>query len=479
MPGDDESLKQKALHLAQVEKLSGRQILENLGIGYLRLKRLLNEQYPKNPVPEISKVEPYHRLLDSWYSEYPRLKATQVYERLRSYGFDGSYSSVRRFTRRYRRKQTPSFFALNFLPGEEAQIDWFYFNHPKVGKVAGFLYLLAYSRYAWGKFYPRTSLEFFLKAHLDVFEHLKGLAHRHRYDNVKTVILKRKPVMEYNAQFLDFARHYGFSIHVCNPYSGNEKGRVERLIRDIRVWLYGRDFEDLTDLNLQFLEWLRLNNQRIHRVTQKTPVVLLSEEKLLGLPLRPYLPRRIIPSVASKTFFVEFDVNHYSVPSWCASHPCEILVDTEYVEIHVDSKRVASHRRSFEKHQTIRNPLHEERTLERSPHFKLTRILRLVEDTDLHAKIFVGSQAEEEKMNAAYAIFRLFKSHGRGVVLSALRELHGMKTYKIKALQSLLNLPGHTETPPVWPSDTRLLHLDYKPRRLDDYDPDRGAVERT
>jgi hypothetical protein len=114
MPGDDESLKQKALHLAQVEKLSGRQILENLGIGYLRLKRLLNEQYPKNPVPEISKVEPYHRLLDSWYSEYPRLKATQVYERLRSYGFDGSYSSVRRFTRRYRRKQTPSFFARVF-----------------------------------------------------------------------------------------------------------------------------------------------------------------------------------------------------------------------------------------------------------------------------------------------------------------------------------------------------------------------------
>ncbi|MFH0986207.1 MAG: IS21 family transposase [Candidatus Omnitrophota bacterium] len=479
MPGDDESLKQKALHLAQVEKLSGRQILENLGIGYLRLKRLLTDKYPTNPVPEVSKVEPYRRLLDAWYAEYPRLKATQIFERLRSYGFNGSYSSVRRFTGKYRRKPKPAFFALSFLPGEEAQIDWFYFDHPKVGKVAGFLYVLAYSRYAWGKFYSRTSLEFFLEAHMAVFEHFKGLARRHRYDNVKTVILRRKPVLEYNAQFLDFARHYGFSIHVCNPYSGNEKGRVERPIRDIRTWLYGEDFEGLSDLNGKFTEFLIRRNGTLHRSTQKTPLKMLAEERLLMLPGRSYLAKRIIPSGVSKTFLVEFDANRYSAPSWCAGRPCEILADTKHVEIHVDSKNVATHRRSFKRNETIRNPLHEERALERSPHFKMARILRLIEETDLHARIFIGAQAEEEKTDTAYAIFRLFKSHGRETVLSALRELHTMKNHRIRALESLLNLPEETQTPPVWPSDTGLLHLNYKPRRLDDYDPDRRTVDRS
>ncbi len=478
MSGEEESLKQTALHLVQVEKLSGRQILEKLGIGYLRLKHLLNEQYPKNPVPKVSKVAPFRHLLEHWYAEYPRLKASQVYERLQSYGFQGSYSSVRRFTMEKRRKPSKAYFALSFLPGEEAQIDWFYFDHPRVGKVAGFLYVLAYSRYAWGKFYPRTSLEFFLEAHMAVFEHLKGLARRHRYDNVKTVILKRKPVLEYNAQFLDFARHYGFSIHVCNPYSGNEKGRVERPIRDIRTWLYGENFAGLSDLNEKFTGFLCRRNQRIHRSTQKTPLKMLAEERLLLLPGRPYLAKRIIPAVISKTFLAEFDANRYSAPSWCAGRPCEILADTQHVEIHVDSKKVASHRRSFKRNETIRNPLHEERALERSPHFKLARILRLIEETNPHAKIFVGAQTEEEKINAAYAIFRLFKSHGREMVLSAIRELHGMKTYKIKALESLLNLPGHAEAPLVWPNDTRLLHLNYEPRRLADYDPDRRTVER-
>jgi hypothetical protein len=145
----------------------------------------------------------------------------------------------------------------------------------------------------------------------------------------------------------------------------------------------------------------------------------------------------------------------------------------------VNSKKAATHRRSFERKKVIRNPLHEERMLERSPHFKMARILRLIEETDLHARIFVGAQEEEEKTDTAYAIFRLLKSHGRETVLSALRELHAMKNYRIRALESLLNLPEEVQTPSVWPSDTRLLHLNYKPRRLDDYDPNRGTVERS
>lgn len=478
MDDNGEHLRQKALHLAQVEKLSGRQILDALGTGYRRLKRLLAGDYPKNPVPKVSSVEPYRRVLEGWYGEYPRLKASQIHERLKAYGFAGSYSSVRRFTQKYRKKKQKAYFALDFLPGEEAQVDWFCFKHPKIRQAAGFLYLLSYSRYAWGGFYPRTSFEFFLEAHLDVFAHLKGLARRHRYDNLKSVVIRRKPVIEYNAQFMDFARFYGFSVYACNPYSGNEKGRVERLIRDIRVWLYDLDFEDLDDLNRKFREWLVMRNRRLHRSTQKTPLDLLACERLLGLPKKPYPAQRIVPSSVSKTAFVEFDANRYSTPSWCAGRSCEIIADCERVEIHVDSNKVATHRRCLERKKKIENPLHQEKLLERSPHYKMMRIRRLIEDMDTVTRAFVLIQdGEDERTLAAYEIFKLLKTHGRAVVLSALRELHEMKTYKTTALRSLLELPSERGASPVWPKDTRLLGLHYEQRRLDAYDPDRRDLE--
>ena len=113
--------------------------------------------------------------------------------------------------------------------------------------------------------------------------------------------------IEYNPQFLDFARFFGFSIHACNPYSGNEKGRVERVIRDVRVFLYGQDFADLKELNLKFWDWLVRRSHQVHRSTGKTPLASLSEEKLLSLPQRAYAPTRTIPAVSvSKTALLEF-----------------------------------------------------------------------------------------------------------------------------------------------------------------------------
>ncbi len=227
---DEESIIQRVLHLWQIEHLSQRQIAKALGIGRYRVSRILKGTNSAKAIPKKSILDDYINLIVHWYKQYPHLKALQVYERLKSYGYQGSYPSVVLFSREYRKPEGKAYHPLIFLPGEEAQVDWFFFNHERLGQVAGFIYILSYSRYAWGIFYPKTSFEFFLAGHLECFKHINGLAHCHRYDNLKSVVLKRTPVIEYNPQFLDFSRFYGFSIYICNPYSGNEKGRVERLI---------------------------------------------------------------------------------------------------------------------------------------------------------------------------------------------------------------------------------------------------------
>lgn len=470
---ENPSLEKQVLQLREVERLSIRQIAKALGISRKRVSRILKGVGAK-PLSKALLLDPYRSLIAHWYQTFPHLKAIQVYERLKPYGYTGSYWSVVEFSRSWRRPKTEAYHPLIFLPGEEAQIDWFFFRHETLGMLAGFLYVLAYSRYAWGRFYPRTSFEFFLAGHLECFEHLKGLARRHRYDNLKSVVLGRKDSrIEYNPQFLDFARFFGFSIHVCNPYSGHEKGRVERLVRDVRVFLYGQDFSDLKDLNTKFLDWLIRRSNQVHRSTGKTPLALLSEEKLLRMPAGSYPPVRTIPAVAiSKTALVEFETNRYSVPSGCASKRAQIIAWPDKIEIDIGSQRVAVHPRSFERKQLIQNPLHAEKLLERTSLFKYQRILQLVESMNPAFRDFLAAHKDEtEKIQAAYELFRLLKIYSRTILISAIEELAGIGALKIKALHSLLNLPSPKEGDPLWPADPKLLKMTYAPRSLKDYDP--------
>ncbi len=451
-----------------------RQIGRQLGVCPKRIRHMLKESSAPELPKKSSLLEPYHHLIAVWYKDYPRLKAKQIYERLIAYGYRGSYRRLAELTQEYRRLKPEVYHPLIFLPGEEAQVDWFFFEHPSVGKVAGFLYVLAYSRYAWGKFYPKTTFEFFLAGHLECFEHLKGLARRHRYDNLRSVVLShKKKDIRYNPQFLDFARFFGFSIHACNPYSGNEKGRVERPIRDARVFLYGRDFKDIDDLNDQFRSWLTKRSQEVHRSTSKTPLVLLSEEKLLGLPQGIYPPTRMIPAVGiSKTALVEFETNQYSVPTSCVGQIAQIIAWPEKIEILVSSQKVAVHPRSFGKKELIRNPLHVEKLLERSGHFKYERILQLMKAIAPAFDHFLFSTKEEfEKLQAAYELFQLLKIYSRTILVSAVEELNGIGSFKIKALRSLLGLPSPKEGDPLWPANLDLLKLSYAQRSLKDYDP--------
>lgn len=475
---NEESLTQRVLHLRQVERLSQRQIAGSLGIDRKRVRRILKGSGEEAQLPRKSILDEYDHLIAHWYKQYPRLKATQVYERLKSYGYEGGYASVARVTREKRTPKESAYHPLTFLAGEEAQIDWFFFNHERLGQVAGFLYILAYSRYAWGMFYPKTSFEFFLAGHLECFKHIGGLARRHRYDNLKSVVLRRAPRIEYNPQFLDFANFYGFSIHVCNPYSGNEKGRVERLIRDIRSFLYSETFVDLDELNQKFHLYLEKRNTTIHRSTKRAPKDLLGEERLIHLPEKPYPPSRVIQAAASKTALVEFETNKYSVPSTCAGKTLEIIAYPDRIEICLAGRAVAGHRRSFGKGEMFQNVLHAETLLNRTPQFKMRRIFQIISAMDSAFRYFFDHQDNDvDRVDAAYQLFTLLKTHSRSMLISAVRELNALSCFKTKALMSLLNLPEPREPKRLWPQNQQLLNLTYEERRLDDYDPDSPNME--
>ena len=454
----EEAIIQRVLHLVEVEKLSQRQIARTLGIDRKRVRRILGGvNITAKPMAKKTNLEDYLGLIAQWYRQYPKLLALQVYERLVAYGYTGGYGCVKRATLEYRRPKRIAYHPLTFVPGQEAQVDWFFFNHPNLGMVAGFLYVLCFSRYAWGIFYPKHSFEFFLAGHLECYRHINGLPRVQRYDNCKSVVIKRVPAIEYNAGFLDFARFYGFSIELCNPCKGNEKGRVERLIRDIRAFLETETFNDLGDLNRKFHAWLEKRNNTVHRATGKTPKSMLSGEKLIQLPVNTYPAKRIICARVSKTALVEFEGNKYSVPSSCVGQMVDVAAYLGHVEMWLAKQRVATHKRCFGKRQMIANPLHSDRLLNRSPQFKAERIKQLIVQMDVALAEFIEHQDDEEgSLNAAYQIFQLIRTNSRAMVLSGVRELNTMRCFKVKALVSLLNAPSIEAPPAVWPKDQRL-----------------------
>jgi transposase len=466
----EESLQSRARHLYQVEGLSLTQTGRKLGISRKKVTRLIRQDdLQRKPAEGV--IAPYERLIQQWYKEYPFLKAIQVLERLKSYGYEGGYTAVTEYTLQFRKtRKRIAYHALEFLPGEEAQVDWMQRTMP-FGVVYGFVYILSYSRYLYCRFSMRSSLEFFLDGHIEALKEIKGIVSRHTYDNLKSVVISRKPEITYNARFLDFARHYGFSIRACNPGKPNEKGRVERVIRDIESFLAVNTFSDIADLNRRVGQWRVQRNTRIHRSLGITPSEALKQEKLRGLPQIHYLAYRHVPAAISKTCLVEFDTNRYSVPSQYSDMPCDIFAYTHQIEVLVNGRKVATHNRVFDRKQKIEHPSHRQRLLDKTPHFKHQRILQLLKSMDSNIEHFIkrAEQEGQDPLSVSYELFKLLKGIAKETLISAVKAAISIDTYRVTYIQGLLSPAGNQDNP-VHPQNHGLLHITYEGRQLSDYD---------
>lgn len=475
---DEEELRAQVKHLKEIEKLSLRQISYKLRISRKKIKRLLGENYPIQKTQAVSIVVPFESLVRQWYTDYPFLQARQVYERLKDYGYEGSYSPVRRFTRPLRTKRKrEAFHEVRTLPGQESQVDWMQWEFP-FGRAYGFVYILSYSRYLYCRFYPRNSMEFLLAGHLEAFREIGGIAATHLYDNMKSIVTTRKPEIVYNAQILDFARHYGFSVRACTPRRANEKGKVERVIQDIESFLRVNEFKDITELNRKFSSWRTARNQRIHRTTGSAPADALTQERLRPLPIISYKPYRHETARISKTAFIEFQTNRYSVPSSYGGMTADILVYPDRLEVVVNNKTIATHNRLFLEKQTVEHPAHREKLLAISPQYKLQRINQLMMAMDQSLALFIrNAEADgQDPLKVSYELFRLLKGIARETLVSAVKSAIEKDICRITYLHGLLSPSGYQDNP-VNPQNPGLLHITYQGRPLNEYDALIGTVE--
>ncbi len=186
----------------------------------------------RQSAPRTSRLDPFKAQVVRLLETHP-YSAQQVFQRLREAGFDGGLTIVKDYVAKVRPPRREAFLKLSFAPGECAQIDWGEYGSIGVGstrrRLSFFVMVLCYSRLMYVEFTVSQTMEHFLACHEHAFHLFHGCPAKIMVDNLRSAVLRHAigeaPV--YNARYLDFSRHWGFTIAACNARSGNEKGRVE------------------------------------------------------------------------------------------------------------------------------------------------------------------------------------------------------------------------------------------------------------
>ena len=166
--------------------------------------------------------------------------------------------------------------------------------------------------------------------------------------------------------------HHGVRPHACNVARGNEKGRVEDLIKYIRMNFWpGRTFLDFEDLTKQFIIWRNQTaNQREHRSHRRVVRLMFeSEEKSKLLPLNPvpFDTDEVFSRHVPPEFHLQHETNRYSVPWTLVGLTVTVRVNDLELKVYYNEKFICSHARSYLKGRIFTTESHRAGLIERKP----------------------------------------------------------------------------------------------------------------
>jgi transposase len=287
------------------------------------------------------------------------VELTAIWQRLRdNYGYQGSYSAVRRFVQRLRPVEAEVFVRVQTAPGEELQVDFGSAGQlfdPVSGRARTayvFVATLSYSRHQYAELVFDQKVPTWLGLHQRAFESFGGVPQRVVPDNLKAAVLKAlvyDPVL--GEAYRRLALHYGFLISPTVPATPRHKGKVENGIHYVkRNFLAGQQFVDIYVGNDQLGRWIReVAGTRMHGTTRQAPLRLFAEYEqaaLQALPATAFTLLQIKPVKVHPDCHVTIDGSYYSAPYRYVEQTLEAHVSQQLVELYAGLELVVSHLRA-------------------------------------------------------------------------------------------------------------------------------------
>ena len=324
------------------DKKTKREISRATGLSRNTVAKWLDEAQPVEPkyrreAAKATKLSAHEAELkqalkaDAKRPKKERRTAKALFTQIKAAGYEGGYTRVTDFIRKWRQGEgqqaaCKAFVPLTFELGEAFQFDW-----SEDGLLVGGVYYrmqvshmkLCASGAFWLVAYPSQGHEMLFDAHTRSFAALGGVARRGIYDNMKTAVdkVKKGKGRVVNARFAAMCAHYLFDPDFCNRASGWEKGRVEKDVQDSRrrIWVEAgqRRFGSFAELNAWLGErcralWQELRHPQ-HKAFSIAEMLELEQSHLMPMPVvfDGYVEN---PAKVSSTCLVTVARNRYSVP---------------------------------------------------------------------------------------------------------------------------------------------------------------------
>jgi transposase len=338
--------------------------------------------YRRKKPPAKPKLDAFKSIIDAILKadmEAPRKQrhtAKRIFERLRDeHGFSGGYTIVKDYVREARGRIAERFVPLVHPPGH-AQVDF----GEAIGIIGGvrrklhvFFMDLPHSDASFMKAYPAETTEAFLDGHVSAFAFFGGVPQSILYDNTTLAVAKicGDGTRQRTQAFTGLISHYLFRDRFGRPGKGNDKGKVENLVKNGRRRFLtpvpiAASFDEL-NARLE-ADCLKDQDRRVER-QQHTIGERLLDDLTAFRPLPPGLFEacEVRAGRVSSTSLVRYRCNDYSVPTTHGLRQVIVKGFVDEVVILSGLQEIARHRRSYDRDGFVFEPRHYLALLERKP----------------------------------------------------------------------------------------------------------------
>jgi transposase len=240
-------------------------------------------------------------------------------------------------------------------PGRQLQID-FGERLVEIGgaKVKVFLFVatLGYSRRLHARAFDHERQESWFDGIESAFLAFGGVPEEVLIDNPRALVAAHDAATRtvvFNAKFLAFARHWGFTPRACAPYRARTKGKTESGVGYVKKnAIAGRSFASWGALEAHLAAWQReVANVRAHGTTGEAPMGRFERDEARRLqPLGgrpPFRSCRDLVRTVRNDCAIEVDGNAYSVPWRLIGERVAVTVAAGQVRVRHGAAEVAVH----------------------------------------------------------------------------------------------------------------------------------------
>jgi transposase len=338
--------------------------------------------YVRTKPPERPKLGPLVPVIDTILeadkSAPPKQRHTakRIFERLRDeHGFLGGYTVVKDYVRLARSRSREVFIPLAHPPGH-AQVDF----GACVAVIGGvqmklhvFCFDLPHSDACFLKAYAAETTEAFLDGHVSAFAFFGGVPLSILYDNLKIAVAKilGDGARKRTQAFTELVSHFLFADRFGRPGKGNDKGKVEGLVKFMRLnYLTPIPHAPTIDaLNARLVErCLAREMERAGRHEQTISERLAADKAVLQeIPATPFEACHKVATKVSSQALVRYRTNDYSVPTRYGYRDVLVKGFVDEVVIFCDGAEIARHERSYGNGDFVFEPRHYLALLEQKP----------------------------------------------------------------------------------------------------------------